>query len=194
MSCGISPFCDEVSEYSYNTEANTPPFIIIRSYSKKYFPPPQGLFMKHVVLATVFSLVSLTLATTATAQVSRSGTVKDMTGVVNVVRAQNTVAIAIGDAIEAGDRIETAGQSSLSFSMVDGTRMVMGANSKTTIEAFQFDGTSQEGSLLVRVYQGTLRMITGLIAKNNPNAVSVLTPTSVVGIRGTDFIVEVPGH
>ena len=150
--------------------------------------------MNRVVLGTVLSILVLAVSSMANAQTGRSGTVKDVTGSVTVVRGQEARSITVGEGVAVGDRIETADQSSLSMSMIDGTRMVLGANSKTTIEAFQFDGTTQEGSLLMRVYQGTLRMITGLIAKNNPNAVSVLTPTSVVGIRGTDFIVEVPGH
>ena len=44
--------------------------------------------------------------------------------------------------------------------------------------------------LLVALLRGSLRMATGLIGKTHPEAVHVETPTAVIGIRGTDFIVE----
>ena len=33
-------------------------------------------------------------------------------------------------------------------------------------------------------------MVTGAIGKTHPEAIRVETPTAVIGIRGTDFIVE----
>ena len=44
-----------------------------------------------------------------------------------------------------------------------------------------------DGPVLLR---GSLRMATGLIAKVKPEQVKVTTPTTVIGVRGTDFIVE----
>jgi hypothetical protein len=41
--------------------------------------------------------------------------------------------------------------------------------------------------------KGTLRYVSGLIGKKNPQAIKVMTANSTIGIRGTDFIVEVPG-
>jgi hypothetical protein len=149
--------------------------------------------MKQLVCSLLFSLFAV-FATSASAQANRSGTVKSLSGPVQLVRGAQVSALTVGDAIQAGDRIETGDQASLSMSMIDGTRMTVGANSQALVETFHFDGTTQEGGLLMRVYQGTLRMVTGLIAKTNPQAVSVVTPTSVVGIRGTDFIVQVAGH
>lgn len=42
----------------------------------------------------------------------------------------------------------------------------------------------------VRLLRGTMRMITGLVAKLNPSRVAITTSTLTLGIRGTDFIVE----
>ena len=44
--------------------------------------------------------------------------------------------------------------------------------------------------MLVSLLRGSLRMATGLIAKVKPEQVKVTTPTTVIGVRGTDFIVE----
>ncbi len=50
--------------------------------------------------------------------------------------------------------------------------------------------TTQDGGMLVSLLRGTLRMVTGLIGKTHPDAVRVETQTAVIGIRGTDFIVQ----
>lgn len=43
---------------------------------------------------------------------------------------------------------------------------------------------------MINLLQGSMRMLTGLIAKVNPAAIQIKTKTVSVGIRGTDFIVE----
>ena len=45
-------------------------------------------------------------------------------------------------------------------------------------------------NFLLDLLQGSVRVVTGVLAKVNPDLFRVQTPTSVVGVRGTDFIVE----
>ena len=42
-----------------------------------------------------------------------------------------------------------------------------------------------------RVERGTLGIVSGQIAKQTPDAMRVRTPTSILGVRGTKFLVEV---
>jgi hypothetical protein len=46
--------------------------------------------------------------------------------------------------------------------------------------------------MLVSILKGTLRMVSGLLVKANPEQVRLKTPTATIGVRGTDFIVDVP--
>ena len=39
--------------------------------------------------------------------------------------------------------------------------------------------------------KGSMNYISGVIAKLKPEAVSVKTPTGIIGIRGTQFVVKV---
>ncbi|MND08583.1 hypothetical protein D3C83_313120 [compost metagenome] len=39
--------------------------------------------------------------------------------------------------------------------------------------------------------KGSLQMVSGVIAKLKPDAVSVKTPTGTIGVRGTHFLVKV---
>jgi len=45
----------------------------------------------------------------------------------------------------------------------------------------------------VSIRKGTLSVASGKIAKRTPESVDFHTPTSVLGVRGTEFIIEVLG-
>ena len=68
----------------------------------------------------------------------------------------------------------------------------MGPSTTLELTKLQFDSTTQDGSLALNLLQGSIRVVTGWLGKLHPEQVKVITPTSVVGVRGTDFIVEVP--
>ncbi len=146
--------------------------------------------LKHIILCWLTCL-SWTLAQ-AESTPSFAGTLKDIIGTVQVVRGEQAPMVAkSGMKVLINDEILTGKDASVGVVLVDGTRLSIGANSQTRMSEVAFNGTTQEGNILIKLYRGTLRMITGLIAANNPQAVKVVTPTSVVGIRGTDFIVQV---
>ncbi|MBP8874538.1 MAG: FecR domain-containing protein, partial [Polaromonas sp.] len=81
-------------------------------------------------------------------------------------------------------------QSSGSVVLRDGTTLVLTENSHMVLDKFAFNATTQDGNILINLLQGSMRMLTGLIAKVNPAAIQIKTKTVSVGIRGTDFIVE----
>lgn len=128
--------------------------------------------------------------TAPTAGDNRLGTFKSVQGEVTVTRAEVRRAAIVGDGIVATDRLITGPNSATAVTLKDGTVISLGPNSSMELEQFQFDATTEEGNLAVRLLRGSLRMVTGLIAKLKPENVRVTTPTTVIGVRGTDFIVE----
>ena len=120
----------------------------------------------------------------------RQGTFKAVQGEVTVVRANVRSAAVVGAAVLAADRIVTGPDSAAALSLKDGTVLSVGPQSVVDLSAFDYNATTQEGNLLVSLLRGSLRMVTGLIAKLKPEQVQVTTPTTVIGVRGTDFIVE----
>lgn len=150
-------------------------------------------------LSTALGLLALLGCATASAQESpsyitpndgRQGTFKAVQGEVTLIRADVRRAAVVGGGFSNADRLITGEGSATSMTLEDGTVLAVGPNSAVDLEQFTFDPTTQEGNLAVRLVRGSLRMITGLIAKLTPERVNVLTPTSVIGVRGTDFIVE----
>lgn len=121
---------------------------------------------------------------------NRQGTVKLVEGEVTLVHGDSRQAVVAGHAVHRGGQIITGDKSSVSITLRDGSVLSLGPNSAIELSQFDFDATTHEGNMLVALRHGSLRVITGLIAKLRPEQVKVTTPTTVVGVRGTDFIVE----
>lgn len=130
-------------------------------------------------------------ATGAWAQEVRSGTLKTVHGPVQVTKGDAQREAVPGGGVAEAERIVTGPQGSAVLLLRDGTQITVGPNSQVDITRFQFDSTTQTGSLTVQVILGTIRMVTGLLGKLQPENVKVQTPSSTVSVRGTDFIVEV---
>ncbi|QTD47391.1 FecR domain-containing protein [Ottowia testudinis] len=120
----------------------------------------------------------------------RQGTFKAVQGDVTVVRGNVRTAALVAGGVQATDRIVTGPKSAASLTLRDGTVLSVGPDSVMDLSTFDFNATTQEGNVLVGLLRGSLRMATGLIAKVKPEQVKVTTPTTVIGVRGTDFIVE----
>lgn len=140
--------------------------------------------------AVMFSLV-LGAGHATWAQDVRSGTLKNVHGSVQVAKGDTVRPAVPGGGVAAAERIVTGPQGSAVLLLRDGTQITIGPNSQVDITRFQFDATTQTGSLTVQVLLGTIRMVTGLLGKLHPENVKVQTPSSTVSVRGTDFIVEV---
>ncbi|QNK69580.1 FecR domain-containing protein [Variovorax sp. PAMC26660] len=135
------------------------------------------------------------VAPAATAAELHAGFVKSVRGNVQLLGAAGTTRPANpGDALGAVDRIVTGPDSSAAVVLRDDTTLVVGPSSRLDLKEFHFDGTTHEGGMLVSLLRGSMRMITGLIGKTNPDAVRVETQTATIGIRGTDFIVQADGQ
>ena len=94
--------------------------------------------------------------------------------------------------LRAGDRIVTGKTGRISLSFVDNTRFAVGPNSDVAVSQFDYDRTRQRGAFVTQVNRGSLAVVSGKIAKSGRDAMKVRTPNSLLGVRGTRFIVEVP--
>ncbi len=143
-----------------------------------------------MLIATLLALSSLPVLAQADSNATRAGIVKVVSGDVRIRDAQGERALKSGDAVLENARFISAKDASASMVLRDGTTLVLGNNSQFEVQKFAFDATTQNGSIFVNLLQGSMRMLTGLIAKVNPELIQVKTKTLSVGIRGTDFIVE----
>ena len=121
-----------------------------------------------------------------------AGLVKRVSGTVVVVRSGQTLPVALGFVVQPGDVVTTATASSVGLVLRDNSCVGIGPQSRYTIEQFRFDAKTHAGLFASSLAQGSLSMISGKLARQSPDAVTVQTPATMLGVRGTQFLVEVP--
>jgi hypothetical protein len=123
-----------------------------------------------------------------------AGVVKTLKGTVHIERAGRVSSVAIGSEVYSSDRIVTGPESSIGITLRDNTLLSEGANSILELNKFAFNTTTYDGALDATIKRGSLAVIDGKLAKANPDNVRYNTPTTTLGVRGTEFIIEVGGN
>jgi len=145
--------------------------------------------MKHIP-ATLL-MVAMLAATGATAAEAPAGMVKTAKGSAAIERDGKKTVVQPGAALMASDRVVTGADGSVGITLRDETLLAVGPNSNVWLEKYAFDPTSHEGVLNATVKRGTLGVISGKLSKQSPGAVQFRTPTSILGVRGTEFVIDV---
>jgi len=119
-----------------------------------------------------------------------AGTIKTARGTASIERKGQKIPAVVGAAVESGDRVVTGADSTVGITLRDYTMLSAGPNSTLDLNKFAFNSTTHAGSLDASVKRGTLSVISGKIAKANPNGVVFSTPGVTLGVRGTEFVIE----
>lgn len=90
-----------------------------------------------------------------------------------------------GEAMFLGDQIASRAQSGMQILLVDETTFTVGADCQLVIDSFVYDPARGAGAVSATVGKGALRYVSGLVAKDNPDAIKLKTPASTIGLRGT---------
>lgn len=138
-------------------------------------------------------LLAAILASAPAVAGEAAGMVKTSQGPVNIERGGQKLLAVVGTEIQVADRVRTGAGGAVGITLRDNTLLSAGPNSLIVIDKFSFDSTSQAGTLSIGVRKGTLAVSTGKIARQTPESVGFQTPTSVLGVRGTEFAIEVEG-
>lgn len=119
-----------------------------------------------------------------------AGTVKSVKGSASIEREGKRLPLAAGDRVLAKDRVVTGADGAVGITLRDNTLLSAGPNSTLTLEKFAFDSTTHTGALDATLKRGTLAVVSGKLAKSSPDAVIFRTPSTTLGVRGTEFVIE----
>jgi hypothetical protein len=119
------------------------------------------------------------------------GQIKIAKGQVSVDRKGQALPGQVGMLLESSDTLKTGADGSVGITMRDDSLLSAGPNSILSLERFEFDPTTSQGRFDSHLQRGTLAVISGRIAKHSPQAMTVRTPSAVLGARGTQFVVSV---
>ena len=150
----------------------------------------QHTLQKVAVASCLWWISTLALAQMVPAVGQTAGMVKRVAGVVALVRGGLLSTVHPGLIVQVGDTFRTGPDGAVALALADDTLLSVGPDSELQVTAFSFDSTTQDGNLLASVWRGTVAFVTGLIAKKAPDNVRVQTRTVVLGVRGTEFIVD----
>ena len=140
---------------------------------------------------TACMLVLLAMGCVHFAWAEAIGQIKTLTGEAYIVRRNMKSPAAAGDLVEKADMLMTGVDGSIGITFIDNSRLSVGPNSHIALEKFGFNPTTHEGEFLTKIERGTLAVISGHIAHNSPEAMKVKTRTTILGVRGTKFLVKV---
>lgn len=151
------------------------------------------MLLAGLLLVTADVAVAQGVAAPTTTATSPAGTVKRVAGTVTLERAGARSPVAVGAAVQAGDTLRTGADGAVGITLADDTLLTLGAESELVLDSYSFDTTTHDGGLLVSLWRGTVGVVTGLIGRKAPEKLRFQTRTVVLGVRGTEFIVDASG-
>ena len=97
-----------------------------------------------------------------------------------------------GDFVYVNDEIMTSNRSFAVLQFTDGAKVTVRPDSTMIIEQYLYAGNDSDEATL-NLVEGGLRVITGAMAKTNPENYKVRTPVALMGVRGTEFSIMLCG-
>lgn len=121
-----------------------------------------------------------------------SGMVVASRGEVSALANGDSRELKQGDFIFVNDEIQTGDRSFVVLQFTDGAKVTVRPDSKLVIETYLYAGNEGDEATL-NLVSGGLRVITGAMAKTNPENYKVRTPVALMGVRGTEFSIMLCG-
>jgi hypothetical protein len=142
------------------------------------------------------ALVVLALAVTLTVPAAAAddvGQFKVAKGTVQLERAKQRLPVSVGTVVQEGDVVITGADGSAGITFKDDSLLSVGPDSVLAIDRFAFDSTTHAGAFETSLRQGSMAAVSGKIAKQSADAMRVRTPATILGVRGTEFLVRSSG-
>ena len=119
------------------------------------------------------------------------GLVKVAKGDVRIERNGAKVPATVGSAVRISDVVVTGKDGSAGITFTDNSLVSIGPNTVFAIEKYSFDSTTHAGQFEGNLRQGRLAAVSGKMVKQSPESMKIRTPSAIMGVRGTEFVVQV---
>ncbi len=142
--------------------------------------------MKKILL--VISLTILMLSSASAAE--KVNIEKQLIGIIGAISGNvktETRELKTGDKIYLNETILAGADSGTQILLLDQSTFTIGSDSEVVMDTFIYDPDTNDGKIIAEVKQGSLKVISGLISKKNPDSLTVKVPEGTLGSRGTEF-------
>ena len=115
---------------------------------------------------------------------------KQLVGIVGAISGTvktETRELKTGDKIYLNETILSGVSSGTQILLLDQSTFTIGEDSEVVMDTFIYDPATNDGKIVASVKQGSLKVISGLISKKNPDNLTVEVPEGTLGSRGTEF-------
>lgn len=123
-----------------------------------------------------------------------AGLVQFTAGDVQLRRGDSFSRLAKGAELDGGDVVLTGSEGRAQIRFTDGGLVALYPDSQFTVTRYADGAGTGEDHFVVNLLRGGMRALTGLIGKRNPASYKVITPTAVVGIRGSAFMLAIDAN
>jgi hypothetical protein len=160
----------------------------MKSPARKKLPSaafkPQSGVMRALLAVTAAGCLCIPAAYAAMA-----GQITHLSGTLSAKKADGTSKLlAVKSDVAEGDTLSTQAETYARIKFVDGGEVVLRPGTQLKIESYAYNAARPEGdSVVLSMFKGGLRAVTGLIGKRNREKVTFATETATIGIRGTHF-------
>lgn len=115
------------------------------------------------------------------------GHVSRIQGAAFAQRGQNLERLALNSPVKREDTLKTAMDSRLELTMLDETKLTLGAGTEFVLERYDLGRQQGAGAVLLKLTKGAFRVATGELSALRGGPFEVGTPLGTIGIRGTDY-------
>ena len=143
--------------------------------------------MRKILLLVVGMMFALSTASVADKVVSVEKQLIGIIGAVSGTIKTNTRELKTGDKIYLNETIFSGTESGTQILLLDQSTFTIGSESEVVMDTFIYDPATNDGKIVASVKQGSLKVISGLISKKNPDSLTVEVPEGTLGSRGTEF-------
>ncbi|MCF8197734.1 MAG: FecR family protein [Sulfuritalea sp.] len=136
-----------------------------------------------------FLLLAAGLFWMPVAQAATAGQITHLSGTISAKRLDGTSKLlSVKSEILEGDTLSTERETYARIKFIDGGEVVLRPGTQLKIESYSYNATKPESdNILMSMFKGGLRAVTGLLGKRNRDKVNFKTETATIGIRGTHF-------
>ena len=128
---------------------------------------------------------------TAAAIAADVGEVKLAKGTAYIERGAERIAVRAGMPVQQSDKVVTGADGTVGITFSDNSLLSIGPESRFAIDHYVFDTTTHAGQFDSTLSKGTVAVVSGKMVKQSPEAMKIRTPSSIMGVRGTEFVVKV---
>ena len=136
-------------------------------------------------------ILGLMVAAALPAHAADVGLVKVSHGSVTIERGAERIAATVGTPVQPSDVIRTGADGAAGITFSDNSVVSVGPASVFAIDKYAFDTTTYAGQFQGTLSKGRLAAVSGKMVQQTPESMKIRTPSAIMGVRGTEFVVQV---